>query len=264
MASNVFLVGGTSDSGAYYFYALRRDDEGNLFIRRDDVANEANSIDVFGLNKPVEFDGNFIGVDYDAGRNSDHTLENTIEDVKYEQWYWDTKLASFYIDADGELVAAYGRENKWIANTDYVSYNEDATPTIFELSLYGRNQQVNLYEKLVFAGWNGVDPVEVTNEGLIHGITTESAGLTISGDYPYGITLINNGKIEGAPGYKASANITGEPGNAIDANVICTIINNADGIIQGGASATGGSDGYAIAGIDSVTLTNNGQIGSTI
>lgn len=264
MASNVFLVGGTSESGAYYFYALRRDDEGNLFIRRDDVANDVVSPNIFGVNKPVEFDGNFIDVDYDAGRKADHTLENPTSDVTYEQWYWDSKLASFYIDADGDLVAAYGRENKWIANTDYVAYNTQSVPAEFTLELYGRNQQVNLFEKLVFAGWNQVDPVVVTNNGMIHGITTETAGLTIAGDYPYGITLINNGMIHGAPGYKASANITGEPGNAIDANVLCTIINNTSGVIQGGASANGGSNGYAISGVDNVTLTNNGQIGSTI
>jgi hypothetical protein len=264
MASSVYIVGGTSDSGAYYFYALRRDDDGNLFIRRDDVANDTVSPNIFGLNKPAEFDGNFIDVDYDAGRNTDHTLEHPIEDVLYEQWYWDNKLASFYIDADGELVAAYGKENKWVANTDYVAYNPDSVPTVFSITLYGRNQQVDLYEKLVFAGWNQVDPVEIINEGMIHGITTETAGLTIKGDYPYGITLINNGMIQGAPGYKASANIIGEPGSAIDANVLCTIINNASGTINGGVSATGGSAGYAISGINNVTLTNNGQIGSTI
>ena len=58
MSSNVFLLGSKSDTGAYYFYALRRDDEGNLFIRRDDVANDSVSINPFGLNKPIEFDGN--------------------------------------------------------------------------------------------------------------------------------------------------------------------------------------------------------------
>lgn len=264
MSSSVYIVGGTSDSGAYYFYALRRDDEGNLFIRRDDVSNENISPDIFGPIKPSEFDGNFIDVDYFDGRNTDHTLENTTENVKYEQWYWDNKLASFYIDADGELVAAYGKENKWIANTDYVAFNELANPTTFELTLYGRNQQVDLYEKLVFAGWNQVDPVSVTNEGMIMGITTETAALTISGDYPYGITLINNGMIAGAPGFKASANVSGDPGDAINANVECTITNTSTGTIIGGTSATGGSNGYAIVGIDNVTLTNNGQVGSTI
>lgn len=264
MASNVFLVGGTSDSNAYYFYALRREDDGTLFIRRDDVANDTISPDIFGDNKPATFDGNFIDVDYDSGRNADHTLEYTEDEVKYEQWFWDNKLASFYIDADGQLVVAYGKENKWLANTDYVTFNESIIPGAFTLTLFGINQQVDLYEKLVFAGWNGVDPVEVTNQGMIHGITTETAAITIAGDYPYGVTLINNGTIGGAPGYKASTNISGDPGNAIDANVECTIINNINGVIEGGVSATGGSDGYAIVGIDNVTLTNSGQIGSTI
>lgn len=263
MASNVFIVGGTSESGAYYFYALRRDDDGNLFIRRDDVSNDAVSLDIFGLNKPVEFEGNFIDVDYDAGRKADHTLENPVEDVKYEQWYWDTKLASFYIDVDGELVAAYGRENKWVSNAERVNYNALAAPTTFELTLYGINKEVNLYEKLVFAGWNQVDPVEVTNEGTIQGVISETAAITISGDYPYGVTLINNGIIVGANGYKVSADISGEPGNAIDANVVCTINNTSNATIFGGSSLTGGNDGYAISGIDNVTLTNNGQIGTT-
>ena len=264
MANSVYVLGGTSDTGAYYFYALRRDDEGNLFIRRDDVAGDMVSPNVFGVHKPEEFDGAFIDYDFDEGRNENHTLKYTAEEVKYEQWYWDSKLVSFYIDGEGQLVAAYGKENKWLANADYISFNEDIVPSAFTLSLYGQHQEVDVYQVLLFAGWNAVDPVEITNEGIINGITGEMPAVIIKGDYPYGVTLINNGEISGAPGYKASANISGDPGTGIDAAVECTIINTSTGTINGGTSATGGSDGYAIVGIDNVTLTDNGQIGSTI
>jgi hypothetical protein len=264
MANSTYLLGGTSESGAYYFYALRRDDEGNLYIRRDDVSNDTNSLDVFGPNKPDEFDGEFIDFDFDAGRNEDHTLLYTSDEVKYEQWFWDNKLASFYLDEDdGQLVAAFGRENKWLNNSENISYNSDSTPTIFEMSLYGSNKNVNLYEKLVFAGWNKVDPVEVTNEGLIYGSSAEVAALTISGIYPYGITLINNGTIKGAHGYALSVDEYGDPGNGIEVNSVCDI--NNTGTIASGIAATGFPTGYAIVGIDSVDqLTNSGQIGSTI
>jgi hypothetical protein len=264
MANSVYILGGTSDNGAYYFYALRRDDEGNLFIRRDDVSGDTVSPDIFGGDKPAEFDGAFIDYDYDEGRNGDHTLKFTNDQVKYEQWFWDSKLASFYINGNGELVAAYGKENKWLANSDYITFNDTITPNAFTLTLFGTHQEVDVYQALLFAGWNSVDPVEVTNHGVIKGVTTEMAALTIKGDYPYGITLINNGEISGAPGYRASVNISGDPGTGIDAAVLCTIINTSIGTINGGASATGGSDGYAIVGIDNVTLTDNGQIGSTI
>lgn len=264
MANSTYLLGGTSESGAYYFYALRRDDEGNLFIRRDDVANDTNLLDVFGPNKPIEFDGEFIDFDFDEGRNADHTLKYTSDEVKYEQWFWDNKLTSFYLDEDdGQLVAAYGRENKWVSNVHNVSYNPDSVPTTFELSIFGSNKHLNLYEKLVFSGWNGVDPVEVTNEGLIYGTSAETAALTISGIYPYGITLVNNGTIKGAPGYKLNIDEYGDAGNAIEINSICNI--NNTGTIVGGLSATELPNGYAIVGIDSVEqLTNSGQIGSTI
>ena len=269
MANSTYLLGGTSDTGAYYFYALRRDDDGNLFIRRDDVTNDTNILDVFGENKPSDFDGEFIDFDFDEGRNLNHTLKYTADEVKYEQWFWDTKLVSFYLDHDdGQLVAAYGKENKWLSNDDQIIVNQASVPNDFTLELFGINKHLNAYEKLIFAGWNGIDPVVLINEGTITGTSAETAALTIAGEYPYGITFVNLGIIEGAPEYYTSENISGIPGTAIDINVPCALLyNDSVGTINGGRALSGNpeDDGRAIVGISNVVvLTNNGQIGSTI
>lgn len=263
MAGNsVYAIGGASDSGSYYFYTLRRDDEGNLFIGRSDVINGTTIESPFGLNKPSIFDGAFIDTNYYDGREADHTLAYTTDEVKYEQWFWDTKLASYYINSDGELVAAFGKETKWLANTDYITFNPSAIPSTYNFVLNGQHAGVNIYELLIIDGWNGVDPVEVTNNGYIFSTSGDIPAFLISGDYPYGITLINNGDIKGSPGYKASNDVSGDPGVGIEANSICDITNN--GTIYGGDTYTSSPDGYAIVGISSVTLTNNGQIGTTI
>jgi hypothetical protein len=263
MANSVYVLGGTNDVGAYYFYALRRDDDGNLFIRRDDVANGNDAPDIFGINKPEDFDGAFIDFDFDEGRNANHTLVYDAEtEVKYEQWYWDDKLVSYYLNADGELILAVGKENSWNINADNITYNAGVTPTTFTLNLYGINSAVKAYDILTNAGWNQVHPVIIINHGTMRGVSTTVPALVIGGVYPYGITLINNGSIVGANGFAQSANISGDPSNAIEVNSDCNITNT--GTISGGVSVTTASDGYAIVGISSVNLTNSGQIGSTI
>jgi hypothetical protein len=96
---------------------------------------------------------------------------------------------------------------------------------------------------LISNGWNGTSKVNLTINfgvyvyGVISGGTTYAA-MTISGSFPNGINIINNGSIVGASG-------TGGNGAGI-------------GPYNGTAGQPGGP---AIVAISNVTITNNGIVG---
>ena len=63
------------DTGERYFYALRRDDDGQLFIAKVD---KASPTDVIQINRPGGTDGNYTdfqaGESFFEGRNPNHVL----------------------------------------------------------------------------------------------------------------------------------------------------------------------------------------------
>ena len=95
-----------------YFYALRRSEDGTLYINRVDISSASDSIDLFidpvAENLADKFD--LDSVEYYDGRSAT-TRELVDENLRYEQWRWDKKFISYYIDADGEFIASVG-ENR--------------------------------------------------------------------------------------------------------------------------------------------------------
>ena len=267
MANGPYIIGGSSDTSANYFYALRRDDDGNLFIRRDDIANDNLTAQVFVGDKPEEFDGNFLGIDFDAGRNDDHTLEYPDDQVIYEQWYWDTSLASYFLDSEGYLTISYGQEYKFNGATDNINVNTSLTAPTFTYTLpAGIHYAANVRAILIEAGWNEVDPAVFINNinSEIRSAFADTPALKISGSYPYGLTITNHGLIKGVNGFYTSPSVSGEPGNAVYVDALQVTITNT-GTISGGTSFTGTANGYAIVGVTNLdALNNTGTIGSTI
>ena len=86
-----------------YFYALRREDSGELYFGKIDQLIASDQITI---NNPGTVDGNYenfeVGVDFFEGRDANHDL--VFENLNYEQYRWDGRLLYYYIDADGELV----------------------------------------------------------------------------------------------------------------------------------------------------------------
>lgn len=91
-----------------YFYALRRTEEGDLYITSIDQLNGGENIEV---NEVGDADNDFtkfqIGVDNFNGRGIDH--ERNYENLKYDQYRWDDRYISYYIDEDGFLTAEIGK-----------------------------------------------------------------------------------------------------------------------------------------------------------
>ena len=133
----------------------------------------------------------------------------------------------------------------------------------FRLTLANNTPNMNLYSTCQTAGWNGIDPVEVTiNSGVyIYGTVAgdSTPALLINGTWLGGVTLINNGNIVGRGGAggagAVSASFTigsatngaggaGEKGGRalVVTTSNCTINNNL-GTIGGGGGGGGGSGG---------------------
>ena len=112
MQSNVFLLSGEDDTVSKYLYALRLDNDGTLYLNRVDSSKHDSSITLFlgpltNQNVADKFDLS-TGEFYD-GRDI-NSRELVDENLYYEQWRWDSKFISYYINSDGEFVALVGED----------------------------------------------------------------------------------------------------------------------------------------------------------
>lgn len=265
--SSPFVLGaqaGSSINDPRYLYALRKDDDGTMYMARVDINSSTDTIELFPNLRPAEFeDIVFPGDDYFANRDAT-TKELTYDrdEVKYEQWRWDPRLITYYINDNGEFVMAINQDVYIAANSPQNNETKSDLNTPFIYTFYGRNANVNLGETLIAAGWDGLSAVILVNEGTISTSRVDRPALNISASYSNGITIINNGKIFGANAFTTADDEYYNAGNAIDVTAQATIENH--GQISGGYSLSSATDGYAIKGINNVSLTNTGTIGTTI
>lgn len=104
---DVYVLGNSIDSIGSYFYALRRDDDGTLYITRVESINDIERVEMFPGEIPPEFFG-LSTTDY-YGERDDATrlLDFPPEEVTYEQWYWETLRKFYYLDPEsGELIVS--------------------------------------------------------------------------------------------------------------------------------------------------------------
>ena len=123
----------------------------------------------------------------------------------------------------------------------------------FAFTISSNQVNANLRSLALSAGWNGSSKVIATiNSGVwVYSNTTSSAGLTVSGSFPGGVELINNGNIVGmggAGGNGAGGLSAPNPGGAgaagLSISSAISIRNNAT--IAGGGG--GGGNGSGIRG----------------
>lgn len=88
-----------------YFYALRRTEEGDLYLTKVD---QFIGTDVIQVNLPgsAEDDWEFfeMGVDFFDGRDAD-THERPHPNLNFDEYRWDSRNIYYYINGEGELVA---------------------------------------------------------------------------------------------------------------------------------------------------------------
>jgi len=145
----------------------------------------------------------------------------------------------------------------------------------FTFSITSNQTNANLRTLALAAGWPGTAKVVATiNSGIyISSNSTGTAGLTINGSFPNGVSLVNNGFIVGMGGgggngaFRLVNTVTGAAsgasgGLALAVTVAVTITNGSGTIGGGGGGGGGGGYGSTQAGISlCATIYNVGGSG---
>jgi len=86
-----------------YWYALRRNSDGELFLLRSDQLKDKDSIELNLPGAPAEnFEDFEPGVDYFEGIAADHEVE--YDNLVYPQYRWDDRNILYYVDSEGRLT----------------------------------------------------------------------------------------------------------------------------------------------------------------
>jgi len=86
-----------------FFYGLRKNENGSLFLVRSDQMRGTDSIQI---NNTGNEEGNYtdfdIGVDFFEGIDVNHNP--VYANLRYQQYKWDDRSIFYYIDDEGELI----------------------------------------------------------------------------------------------------------------------------------------------------------------
>jgi hypothetical protein len=91
-----------------YWYALRRNQDGELFLARSDQSRDVDSYDV-NIPGPREEDYTEFeaGVDYFEGLDTEHELID--QNMNYPQYKWDDRALFYYVDDNGMFTLRINR-----------------------------------------------------------------------------------------------------------------------------------------------------------
>ena len=105
--SNPYYIGTSPEqslgNSPRYFYAVRRNEDGELFFLRSDQIKDKDIITINNPGVPSEnFEDLEPGIDYFEGIDADH--EATDDNLFFTQYRWDDRSILYYIDEEGQLV----------------------------------------------------------------------------------------------------------------------------------------------------------------
>ena len=106
MSANYYL--GTTPENALgdsprYWYALRRNNDGELFLVRSDQLKYKDSFDINEPGDPAEnFEDFEPGIDYFEGIDQNH--EKAYKNMVWTQYRWDNRSCLYYVNEQGQLV----------------------------------------------------------------------------------------------------------------------------------------------------------------
>jgi hypothetical protein len=133
-----------------------------------------------------------------------------------------------------------------VASGPISMFNGYGKSSSFSFTISSNQQEVNLRTLALAAAWDGTTAVTATVGAGVYvwSDNTGTAGLTINGSWPNGVTLINNGYIigKGGKGGTNSGTTAGASGGpAISLGINVTIVNNSGAFIAGGGGGGGGN-----------------------
>lgn len=87
-----------------FFYGLRKNDNGSIFLQRSDQIKDKDPI---VINNSGNIEDNYndfeVGVDFFEGRDVNH--DRVFANLRYSQYRWDDRSIFYYVDDEGQLVA---------------------------------------------------------------------------------------------------------------------------------------------------------------
>lgn len=107
MSASTYYIG-TSPSEALgdsprYWYAIRRNEDGELFLLRSDQLKDKDIVTINNPGAPSEnFEDFEPGIDYFEGIRPDHEVE--YDNIFWTQYRWDNRSILYYVDEEGQLV----------------------------------------------------------------------------------------------------------------------------------------------------------------
>jgi hypothetical protein len=90
-----------------YYYGLRRDDEGYLYLYKVDQlagADDVVQVNKIGDDPTKDFADFEFGVDFFDGRLENREIDPEIANINWEQYRWDSRNIFYYINSEGEFV----------------------------------------------------------------------------------------------------------------------------------------------------------------
>lgn len=98
-----------------FFYGLRRNNDGELFLIRIDQVQDINdTVIINDAGPPAEnFEDFETELDYFEGISADHEIE--YENLKYPQYKWDNRSLFYYIDDNGNFTVRINRSYTYAA-----------------------------------------------------------------------------------------------------------------------------------------------------
>jgi len=135
------------------------------------------------------------------------------------------------------------------------SVNVSPTDAPFKRTITTNQTNLNIRDYAVANGWNGSDSVAITiNNGVIISGNTagdSTAACTISGSFPNGVSLINNGVIvgrggNGGAGRQANTGTNGGAGGTALSTTVNLMVDN-NGTIAGGGGGGGGGGSMRVS-----------------
>ena len=91
-----------------YWYALRRNDDGELYIVRSDQVTDNDTYTINEVGDPTEnFEDFEPGIDYFEGVDAEHN--KLADNMNYTQYRWDDRSIFYYVDSDGNLIQRINR-----------------------------------------------------------------------------------------------------------------------------------------------------------
>jgi len=107
-----------------YFYGLRRNDDGELFLIRVDQLSSSED-NVATINDIGIAENNFLdfeeGIDFLDGIDTNHDV--VYENLRYPQLRWDGRTLTYYVDpSDGQFIVKISEDYQYPENISGPGY----------------------------------------------------------------------------------------------------------------------------------------------